>query len=209
MASGKILLVEGVDDFHVVLHLQSNHGIRVVDKKEIRQLGGIEPLLESLPVQLKATEGGALGVVVDSDRDFAARWQAISHCLSVAGYEEIPNTPDRQGVILAPPPATLLPRFGAWLMPDNSSKGILEDFLRFLVPEGDVLLPFAEKTLQGLPEGRFSENDRPKALIHTWLAWQSEPGRPFGQAITARFLQPDVKEAIVFVEWLKRLFSEL
>jgi hypothetical protein len=93
-------------------------------------------------------------------------------------------------------------------MPDNSSKGILEDFLRFLVPKGDVLLPYAEETVQGLPEKRFSENDRPKALIHTWLAWQGDPGRPFGQAITARFLQPDVKEAAVFVEWLKSLFTE-
>lgn len=208
MAGEKILLVEGVDDYHVVLHLQGNHGIRVVDRKDVRQLGGIEPLLESLPVQLKASDGGVLGVVIDADQDFAARWQAVRHCLTVAGYEGIPDAPDRQGVILAAPPATLLPRFGAWLMPDNSSKGILEDFLRFLVPKGDVLLPYAEKALQELPEQRFSKNDPPKALIHTWLAWQCEPGRPFGQAITARFLQPDVKEATVFVEWLKSLFSE-
>lgn len=208
MANKKILLVEGVDDYHVVLHLQSNHGIRVVDREDVRQLGGINPLLESLPVQLKASDGGVLGVMIDADQDFAARWQAVRHCLTVAGYEGVPGTPDRQGLILAPPPATLLPRFGAWLMPDNLSKGILEDFLRFLVPKGDILLPYAEKTLHGLPERRFSENDSPKALIHTWLAWQSEPGRPFGQAITARFLEPGVEEACVFVEWLKSLFSE-
>jgi hypothetical protein len=208
MSGKKLLLVEGVDDRHVVLNLQGSHGIRVVDREEVHDLGGIERLLESLPVQLKAADGGVLGIVVDADQDLAARWQAISHCLSTAGYGGIPEKPDSDGLILSPPSESLLPRFGAWLMPDNSTKGILEDFLRFLVPTEDVLLPLAEEALQALPEQRFSENDRPKALIHTWLAWQKEPGRPFGQAITARFLQPDAKEAYTFVEWLKHLFSE-
>ena len=48
--------------------------------------------------------------------------------------------------------------------------------------------------------------DEPKAVIHTWLAWQKEPGRPFGTAITARFLDPNVPEVDVLVAWLKRLF---
>jgi len=208
MPAERILLVEGVDDYHVILHLQAGHDLRIVDREEIRQTGGIQPLLESLPVQLKASDGGILGVVIDADQDFAARWQSLRACLASAGYEAIPESPICTGTILAPPPETLLPKFGAWLMPDNASRGILEDFLRFLVPEGDVMLPFAEETLRGLPEQRFSANDYPKALIHTWLAWQKEPCRPFGQAITARFLQSGVPEATVFMAWLSTLFSE-
>lgn len=206
MAGEKILMVEGVDDYHVVLNLQGKHGIRVLDREEIRRHDGLESLMESLPVQLKASDGGVLGIVIDADQNFEARWQAVAHALSVAGYEEIPERPDRTGLILQPPQRTFLPKFGAWLMPDNTSRGILEDFLRFLVPEGDVLLPYAEQTLRNLPEQRFSDNDRPKALIHTWLAWQNEPGRPFGQAIAAQFLKHDVTEATIFVEWLKSLF---
>jgi hypothetical protein len=52
----------------------------------------------------------------------------------------------------------------------------------------------------------FKQLDQPKALIHTWLAWQSEPGRPFGVAIKAGFLEHARPEADVLVGWLQRLF---
>ncbi len=42
--------------------------------------------------------------------------------------------------------------------------------------------------------------------MHTWLAWQNKPGRPFGTAITARYLDADVPEATAFVAWLEKLF---
>ena len=60
-----------------------------------------------------------------------------------------------------------------------------------------------------IPESdlRFGDLAKPKALIHTWLAWQKYPGTPFGTAITARFLDPDVAQVDVLVSWLKRLFN--
>jgi len=55
-------------------------------------------------------------------------------------------------------------------------------------------------------ERRFSQLAQPKALIHTWLAWQEEPGKPLGTAITARYLDPDVAQVDVLVSWLNRLY---
>ena len=109
---------------------------------------------------------------------------------------------------LDPPAGTYLPRLGVWIMPNNQTSGILEDFLRFLVPQPNVLFDHAKVSVAAIPEGerRFKQLDEPKAVIHTWLAWQEEPGRPFGKAITARFLDPDVPEVDVLVAWLKRLF---
>jgi hypothetical protein len=46
-----------------------------------------------------------------------------------------------------------------------------------------------------------------KANIHTWLAWQEEPGKPMGQAITAKYLNPKSKQAELFVNWLRALFA--
>ncbi len=43
-------------------------------------------------------------------------------------------------------------------------------------------------------------------IIHTWLAWQREPGRPYGTAISERFLDPNVAEARVIAAWLRKLF---
>jgi hypothetical protein len=46
-----------------------------------------------------------------------------------------------------------------------------------------------------------------KARIHTWLAWQENPGLPFGTAITARYFGADSQEALKFVNWFNLLFS--
>ena len=102
----------------------------------------------------------------------------------------------------------MLPRVGVWIMPDNQTKGILEDFLRFLVPAGSPLFDHVKSSVEAIPEGerRFSQLAEPKAIIHTWLAWQGEPGKPLGTAITARYLDPDVAQVDVLVSWLNRLF---
>jgi len=42
--------------------------------------------------------------------------------------------------------------------------------------------------------------------MHTWLAWQEEPGKPLGTAITAKFLDANVAQVDVLVAWLKALF---
>lgn len=102
-------------------------------------------------------------------------------------------------------------------MPDNQLKGAIEDFIRFLVPEQDDLMPFAEKTVDHLivtGKNRFRASQRSKALLHTWLAWQARPGKQLGSAITYRvstgqkeeYLLDD-RQASDFIEWLKKLFE--
>ena len=208
MANRRILLVEGVDDEHVMKHICGNHGIPRLD--EIRQHGGASRLLESVPVRIKASEeGDVVGLIIDADTDLDARWRSIRGGIVEMGYNNAPEVPVPDGTILAPPAGTLLPRLGIWIMPDNRANGILEDFLRFLVPQPDALLEHVERSVADIPdeERRFRRpEDEPKAIIHTWLAWQQEPGKPFGTAITARFLDPSVTEARVLASWLRRLF---
>ena len=206
MAVRKILLVEGADDEHVLKHLCGQRGVQYLD--EITQLGNAERLLESFPVRLKESDVEALGVVIDADTDIASRWQSIRDRLSKAGYQDVPQNPVVTGTILPAPPKTLLPRVGLWIMPDNQTKGILEDFLRFLVPPGSRLFSHVESSIASIPqeERRFSQLAEPKAVIHTWLAWQEDPGKPFGTAITAKFLDPNVPQVDVLMAWLKALF---
>ncbi|MFZ2170123.1 MAG: DUF3226 domain-containing protein, partial [Methylococcaceae bacterium] len=54
----------------------------------------------------------------------------------------------------------------------------------------------------------FIPNHHSKAVVHTYLAWQHEPGRPLGQAITAKVLDPSHSLAKNFADWLKRLFVD-
>ena len=150
--------------------------------------------------------------MIDADTGLAARWQSLRDRLLEAGYPNVPAGPDPKGTILPAPGGTsLLPRVGIWLMPDNQTEGILEDFLRFLVPEeSQPLLDHAESSIAAIPDGerRFGPLDEPKALIHTWLAWQEEPGKPFGTAITAGFLDPNLPQADALAAWLDKLFFQ-
>ena len=206
MPARKILLVEGRDDEHVLKHLCRQRGVPSLD--EITPLGSVERLLENFPVRLKESDVEALGVVIDADTDIAARWQSLRDRLRMAGYRNVPDNPVCAGTILHPPPKTLLPRVGVWIMPDNQTKGMLEDFLRFLVPSGSRLFTHVEYSVTSIPEEelRFNQLAQPKAMIHTWLAWQAEPGKPLGTAITAKFLDPHVAQVDVLVAWLKELF---
>lgn len=208
MAGRKVLLVEGTDDEHVVKGLCGQHGLPHLD--EIKPLGSVEKLVEHFPVRLKESGLARLGVVVDADTDVGARWRSLRDRLLRAGYPDVPQVPDPTGTIILPPADVLaaLPRVGVWIMPDNRTSGILEDFLRFLVPQGSPLFEHVDSSLSTIPEGerRFGPLAEPKARIHTWLAWQKEPGKPLGQAITARFLDPTVPQADAFVSWLVRLF---
>lgn len=158
---------------------------------------------------MKASEDGDIvGLVIDADSDLNSRWQSLRDVVIRAGYRDVPTTPERDGTILDHPVGALLPRIGVWIMPDNQTKGILEDFLRFLVPAGSHLFDYVKFSVANIPEGekRFSQQAEPKALIHTWLAWQEEPGNPFGTAITTRALDPEVAQVDVLVSWLMRLF---
>ena len=47
---------------------------------------------------------------------------------------------------------------------------------------------------------------RAKAKIHSYLAWQDEPGKPMGTSITAHVLNPDCPNGQMFLNWLKKLF---
>lgn len=206
MGAKLVLMVEGPDDEHVVKNIC---GQRQPGKIEnIHPYGGKDPLIDSIGVRLKESDIGALGIILDADTDLHARWQAVVFRLREAGYNDVPATPAPEGTIIESPADSLLPRVGIWLMPDNQTPGILEDFLHFLVPAGDGLLALVDKAIASIPisQRRFSDLREPKARIHTWLAWQKEPGKPFGQAISARYLDPNLPAANIFAGWLQRTF---
>ncbi|MGI6415475.1 MAG: DUF3226 domain-containing protein [Thermoguttaceae bacterium] len=205
----RILLVEGKDDAHVLKHVCGNRGGPRLDN--VKSHDGVDQLVQSFPVQLKASGDGAIvGLVVDADIDVASRWRSLRNPLISLGYVGVPESPTREGTILDPPAGKLLPRVGIWVMPDNSSQGILEDFLSLLVPAGSKLFDHVKTSVATIPraERRFSQLAEPKVAIHTWLAWQEEPGKPLGTAITARYLDPDVAQVDVLVSWLNRLFCQ-
>ncbi len=202
--SRNLIVTEGKEDKYVFHHLFAHYGIPegVVD---FREYEGIERLLEALPVQLRASELERIGIVVDADTDLEGRWKALGYRLAKAGYGNFPAVPSVEGAIIREEDR---PVVGIWLMPDNQLPGMLEDFVSFLVPQGDPLWERAGKCLREIPSEhcRFSTAHQAKAHIHTWLAWQKEPGAPLGTAITKRYLDADAIHAKQLMAWIEKLF---
>ena len=217
MAENRILLVEGKDDLHVIAHILKANGLE--GKIRIRYQEGVEnvkseldedlfpKLLEDLPTELKGSDVKAIGIIVDADLDVAARWQSLAHRLRELRYEGVPDAPPAGGTILIGDEN--LPPIGVWLMPDNTIPGMLEDFIKLLVPpERANLWQRAVNVVDAIPaeEKRFRDK-LAKARIHTYLAWQERPGAPFGIAIREKFLAADSPHAANLVVWLRKLYQ--
>jgi hypothetical protein len=204
------LLVEGADDFHSVIHLLARHGYGWDDASTVRpyvqSLGGIEPLFEALPIALKGPYE-RLGVVFDANLGLSNRWAQIRGLAQRVGIA-IPDVLANDGAIVA----GLRPgsRIGFWFMPDNSSPGSLENFLGKLVPKDDPIWAYADEAAFEARRrgGRCPEKEHVKSALHTWLAWQEEPGLPFGTALRARIFLHESEDALRFVGWFRRLFIE-
>lgn len=208
LAHSKVLLVEGRDDREVVYQFCNHHLIDNQSLFSVEVKDGIESLLDDLRIRPRGSVS-VLGVLVDADLDPAARWQQIATIVTPLGYT-LPEVPLESGTIV-PSPSPARPRLGVWMMPDNRVEGMLEDFLLRLTQDGDRLLTRARTAVQDIPEEdrRFALVHRSKAAVHTWLAWQAEPGTALGQAITKRYLDPSRHPAPAFRDWLLELFSPI
>ena len=215
----KKLLVEGLNDAIVIGTLCKSHGFWVQHKEyrdrekppeasflfECKNKLSIEQLLDQMDVEIDESDLDMMGIVVDADTNLAARWQSLSDRLHKCGYLPLPDVPDPQGTIIQRENG---PTVGIWVMPDNQINGMLENFIALLIPDGDALWPYAQECVNGIAaEQRPFRSHIAKANIHTWLAWQETPGKPLGSAINARYLRPDAPQALVFIEWIKRLFN--
>jgi hypothetical protein len=73
----------------------------------------------------------------------------------------------------------------------------------------DKLMPLAKSATKDAKQmgASFSDTDQIKAEVHTWLAWQREPGLPFGTAVNATLLDPNSRKCQPFLNWLGTLFN--
>ncbi|GAB4007934.1 hypothetical protein GCM10028808_12850 [Spirosoma migulaei] len=202
------LLVEGQDDMYVAASIRDKH--QLADNFEIINCHGVEKMPDQIVarIKLKRSTINAIGIVIDADQDLNARWNSIRDLLRKEGYT-VPPSPAKEGTVIEG--INRNPTIGIWLMPDNETEpGMLEHFVESLIPDNDSLHPkviqiLAEIEHEGL--NRYTLIHHKKALIHSWLAWQEEPGKPMGTAITATYLDHNADLCLRFVNWLNLLFN--
>jgi hypothetical protein len=200
----KQLLVEGKDDQHVVWALCEKFNLD--ETFEVIDCEGIDILLDQLPVRTKQSGIEVIGIIVDADSDISSRWRTLSSILSSLGYAIPTDIPDEGLIIRQNEKITV----GVWIMPNNSLNGMIEDFIKFLVPEDDQLLNIANDSINNIELEELNKYNiihKSKALIHTWLSWQEDPGTPMGSSITKRYLTTDAQICNTFVNWLRNMFN--
>lgn len=200
----KKLLVEGNDDQHVIWALCKRFNI--YESFEVIDCNGISNLINQLPVRFKESGITSLGIIVDADTDLINRWNSVKDILVKQGYTPPAAIPG-EGLVLETAGNI---RVGVWIMPNNNLNGMLEDFITFLVPKDDKLLPIVNSTLDSIEEqklNKYAAIHRSKAVIHSWLAWQEDPGTPLGAGITKRYLTTDEETCSLLIKWLNKLFN--
>lgn len=80
--------------------------------------------------------------------------------------------------------------------------------MQTLIPVGSRLWAWAQESIASAPDcaERFDEKDRPKALVHTYLASQKQPGTPMGLGIRKLYFDAQAELAIRFVSWVRSTF---
>ncbi len=199
-ASPLVLLVEGPDDKHVVVHLCRTNTL--IARLSILDKGGVSPLLAAIEAEVMAPSREAVGILVDANDSPDGRWRAVANKLRRAGITA-PARPDPAGTIIEGGP-----RVGIWLMPNNHASGELEDFVAEMIPKDDPVWPLSDAYVNGIPATarKFREGKTLRAKVHSWLAVRADP-RPMGSAIGAGDLNLEAPDAVQFVTWLQRLFG--
>lgn len=204
LSQDHILLVEGKNDEHVIGHFAQASEIKVA--WEFRCGDGDADLTRLFSEELRTSGKEIIGIILDADE--RNRWQQIKDRIAKSRHTySLPDGMPAEGLVIDGE-GDFAPRIGAWIMPNNREVGMLEDFVRYLIPPKDDLAPRVEQALDSLQQDGLDRwRIRQKAFIHTWLAWQKEPGNPMGTAIKQKVLCPGSNEANVFADWLRRLFQ--
>lgn len=204
------LYVEGDTDLHTIRHLLARHGVEL-DKDLgpvlIKSAKGDRGLLVSMRTAARASTNRPVGFVVDADVPVAHRWQSICEHLKDLDLA-LPTAVPEAGFV--GDSSMNNARIGVWIMPDNvTDEGRLEDLVKTLVPPQDGLIDHArEATDAAVARGAgIRPQDRAKAELHCWLAWQKEPGLSFGTALKVHYFRHDSAVALRFVDWFKRLYG--
>lgn len=213
----QVLLVEGVADInfyssfcresfarYIKVMTPSGAGARVDSKTNA---------IHVLPTLLSQLDDGSidnLGIVVDADYKeehglgFANTLDKIREKVVAHGFSV--ETQRQEGGFLFQHPDGL-PPFGAWIMPDNRSDGMLEDFLQKSVDENQKALHnHATTIVNGLREPLFKPIHRAKAEVATWLSWQKMPGAKVESTVGDRLINLASPECQAFDLWLRAVF---
>jgi hypothetical protein len=206
------LRVEGRDDKWAIINLLICNGIDYDQRPwpsaypEIRETDGVDAMLDGMAVAVQLSTGRPIGFVLDADSPLIDRWAAVRAHLASVGVDT-PVVPHEDGFVGRS--IAYGTSVGVWLMPDNVANGDLEGFLNRLISDRDPVIGHARTATERARElgAQFAQSALQKAVMHSWLAWQEEPGLPYGTAVRAHYFRHDHALVQRFVAWFRLLYG--
>lgn len=204
MSDERVILVEGNDDVHSIIHVLKKRGVFIEGAVTFYDSKGWDSLLAAVPIRFKSSTHTVIGIVADADTSIASRWRDLCDACKPFGFNSLPDAAPPGGLVAANDEGV---RLGIWLMPNNLDNGALEDFLLSLVRPEDRVLLKARQVVAGLAtdEKHFGGTSELKAVAHTYLSWQEAPGRPLGLAVNFNYFDARADAARSFQEWFDLL----
>ena len=213
-----LLLVEGDTERFTIPELIEANGFEWVLGKN-RYLayiddygGGDTKIVKSAVISTELNVPGrkALGLIVDADDNCFNRWQSIRNaCIKI--IPDLPQELPETGLIHNAFTKNNKPvKFGVWIMPDNKTRGMLETFLAYLVPDdSETLWQYVQEiVIEAIEKGAtYKPTHLDKANIYSWLALQNPPGRQLHNAVMEKILNPQHPKAQIFLSWFVNLYS--
>ncbi len=210
----KILLVEGENEKRIIPYLMGRNGIHCGEQRsnavvDIEPAGGIENLLNRTFISSKLKSPGltCLGVLLDADEDSVQRWRQVRR-LCLPYFPTLPDALPPEGVSITNAAGL---RIGVWIMPDNQSPGKLESLLKQLIPrESQTLFAYAQAVCRNAKvthKAPYRDVHFDKACLHTWLAWNDQPGTQLHQVIDHGPFNAKLSDAGPFVQWFRNMFD--
>lgn len=207
----KRLLVEGAKDRRLFPYLMEKNGVDWPKGNEPVDIQDIGRKLLTRPEAsaiLKESSLRLLGVILDADHDARASWQLVKSWFQ-DWFNDMPPDIPPGGYTSAPNGDGI--RLGVWIMPDNQTHGMLETFLKLLVRDNDQELWAYAKVARDEAKAKCNAPFKPvhedKAWMHTFLAWQDEPGPQLHEAVDHAILDPESPHSQPFVAWFRKLFE--
>ncbi len=217
----KILLVEGEADkslFSAICY-EGRLGVNVKVGSPLDFCGdgcGKGNALKLLPTLLEQMRDGQirrLAMVIDADfKDadglgFHETLKKVAVILKDHGYKVSTTLKSRTGGYCIKH-SDGLPDFGLWIMPNNASDGLLEDFIKNSISDTQKdLLKTAVDAVEKLKTPLFKPIHRSKADVATWMAWQKIPGQALQGVVGGKLVDFSSGEAKQLIDWLHGIYA--
>lgn len=223
--SSHVLLVEGEGDKgffeQVCKSLSLNPAIKVAPPKDYQTdyeeplrnskqgvLNLLDDLLNELLDEVAPTQ--RLAIIIDADyeqKQGLGYQKTIEQVSKIAADYDFSLTENQAGGLCFKH-SDGLAEFGLWVMPNNRTDGMLEDFIKTCVtPDEQSLFNHAAQTVQTVPEPKkFKPHHYSKAEVATWLAWQKPPGHGLYYSVKDNLLDTNHALFQELEQWLKKIF---